>query len=54
MTLGRVLPDATPVVVLSDLGSPGQQVVTTTLQDLPNASVGPRTTVYVDPPPAGW
>ena len=53
-TLSRILPDQTPVTVLTELGSPTQNIVATTLEGLPRVPVGPRSTVYLDPPPAGW
>jgi tetrapyrrole methylase family protein/MazG family protein len=52
--LGRTLPDDTPVTGLVDLGSGDEQVVTVPLRRLGEISVGPRTSLYLDPPPTGW
>ncbi len=52
--LSRVLPDDTPVVVLDALGSSDESVSTMLLSALPGHEVGPRTTLFFDPPPVGW
>ena len=52
--LGRVLPDDTAVILLDSLGSADEQVEHLMLSDLPGHTAGPRTTLFVDPPPAGW
>lgn len=52
--LSRVLPDDTPVTVLAALGSPDELVTTTVLSALPGHEAGPRTTLFLDPPPVGW
>jgi tetrapyrrole methylase family protein/MazG family protein len=54
VALGRVLPDDTPVTVLDALGSPEETVESATLAALHGRDAGPRTTLFVDPPPAGW
>lgn len=52
--LGRVLVDETAVVVLDRLGDPDQVVVELELKALPSYRPGPRTSLFVDPEPAGW
>jgi tetrapyrrole methylase family protein/MazG family protein len=52
--LARVLPDTTPVVFLDALGSVDERVVSTNLGRVGLEHPGPRTTLVVDPPPAGW
>ncbi|MDJ0664323.1 MAG: nucleoside triphosphate pyrophosphohydrolase [Acidimicrobiia bacterium] len=52
--LGRVLDDATPVVVLDRLGDPDQVVLPLELGALAAYEPGPRTTLFIDPEPAGW
>ena len=52
--LGRVLDDATPVLVLDRLGDVDQVVLQTDLSDLASYTPGPRTTLFLDPEPAGW
>lgn len=52
--LGRVLPDETPVTVLDRLGEPDQMVETVPLHDLARHPAGPRTSLFLDPPPNGW
>lgn len=52
--LGRVLPDETPVTVLDRLGVPDQMVETVPLHDLARHPAGPRTSLFLDPPPNGW
>lgn len=52
--LGKVLPEDTPVTLLDSLGSADETVVQLVLSDLPGRDAGPRTTLFVDPPPAGW
>ena len=52
--LGRVLRDDTPIMVLNALGSADESVVTVPMSSLPRQTAGPRTTLYLDPPPAGW
>ncbi len=52
--LGRVLDDATPVVVLDRLGDPDQVVHPCELMEVASYEPGPRTTLFVDPEPAGW
>ncbi len=49
----RVLPEATPITVLADLGSDQASVETVGLRDLSPASAGPRTTLFLVPPSAG-
>jgi tetrapyrrole methylase family protein/MazG family protein len=52
--LGRVLPLETPVTFLDALGSPDERVIVTDLGGVGRLEPGPRTTLYLDPPPAGW
>ncbi|HEX9643230.1 MAG TPA: nucleoside triphosphate pyrophosphohydrolase [Acidimicrobiia bacterium] len=52
--LARVLPDTTPVVFLDALGSVDERVISTNLGTVGAEHPGPRTTLVVDPPPAGW
>ena len=52
--LGKVLRDDTPIMVLDALGSAEETVATLALSSLARQAVGPRTTLYLDPPPAGW
>jgi tetrapyrrole methylase family protein/MazG family protein len=52
--LGRVLEDRTPVVVLDRLGDEDQVVQQMDLADLAGFNPGPRTSLYLDPEPAGW
>ena len=53
-TLGRVLPMDTEVTFLDSLGSADERVVVTSLTDAARLEPGPRTSLYLDPPPAGW
>jgi tetrapyrrole methylase family protein/MazG family protein len=53
-SLGRVLRDNTPVTVLTALGSSDESVATVPLSEMVHQEAGPRTTVFLDPPPAGW
>ena len=52
--LGRVLADETPVVVLDRLGDPDQVVTELELCELATYEPGPRTSLFLDPEPAGW
>jgi len=52
--LGRVLPIETPVTLLDALGSPEERVIETDLENVVGLEPGPRTTLYLDPPLAGW
>lgn len=52
--LGRVLPDETPILVLDRLGDDDQVVALYSLSDLATYQPGPRTTLFLDPEPAGW
>lgn len=52
--LGRVLADETPVLVLDRLGDVDQVVLQTDLTGLAQYSPGPRTSLFLDPEPAGW
>lgn len=52
--LGRVLIDETPVLVLDRLGDPDQDILATDLSGLTSFEPGPRTTLFLDPEPAGW
>ena len=54
VALGRTLGGDTPVIVLDRLGGDDEAVVTTTLRDLPRYPSGPRTSLYLAPPPNGW
>ena len=53
-TLTRTLPDDARVTVLSNLGGDDQSVVVCSLADLAGQGVGPRTSVFLDPPLTGW
>jgi len=50
----RLLVPETEVVVLTDLGSPGERVERMTLEDLRGAQAGLRVSLYLDPVPPGW
>jgi tetrapyrrole methylase family protein / MazG family protein len=52
--LGRVLPDDTMVTVLEDLGGATESVRTLELSGVKAVTPGPRTSLYLDPPDAGW
>ncbi len=52
--LGRVLAEDTPIVVLDRLGDPDQVVVELELSRLVTYQPGPRTSLFLDPEPAGW
>lgn len=52
--LGKVLPFETAVTFLDALGSPDERVIVTDLEGVVRLEPGPRTTLYLDPPPAGW
>jgi tetrapyrrole methylase family protein/MazG family protein len=54
VALGRTLEGATPVTVLDRLGDADEVVTTTTLRDLVRYVPGPRTTLFLVPPPNGW
>jgi tetrapyrrole methylase family protein/MazG family protein len=53
-TLGKVLPDDTEVVFLDRLGGVDEVVERSTLTAVVDLTPGPRTTLFVDPPPVGW
>lgn len=53
-TLGKVLDGDTPVTVLDALGGSDERCFETTLAALSVIKPGPRTTLYLDPPPVGW
>lgn len=52
--LGRVLAHDTPITVLADLGSPTESITETTLEKLPRAPTGPRTSAFLLPQQVGW
>ncbi len=52
--LGRVLEDNTTVLVLDRLGDPDEVVLEMKLVDLWAYVPGPRTSLFLDPEPAGW
>jgi tetrapyrrole methylase family protein / MazG family protein len=52
--LARVLPDDSPITVLDRLGEPDQMVAAIPLHDVSRHPTGPRTTLYLVPPPNGW
>ncbi len=52
--LGRVLTDETPVLILDRLGDSDEVIMATQLSDLASYEPGPRTTLFLDPEPAGW
>jgi tetrapyrrole methylase family protein/MazG family protein len=54
VTLGRVLPDDLEIVVADALGSPDRSVQRVPLSEVSRRPCGPRTTLFFDPPPAGW
>ncbi len=51
--LARTLQADVPVVVVHDAGGPAATVRTVPLAELQREEVGPRTTLFLDPPPAG-
>jgi len=54
VALGRTLPDATPVTVLDRLGDDDEVVRTMPLHEVSGYACGPRTTLFLRPPPNGW
>ncbi len=52
--LGRVLEGTVPVSVISRAGSSDETVTVVPLADLHTADVDHLTSLFVDPPPAGW
>jgi len=52
--LAKVLPDDTPVTYLDSLGARDETVITVPLSQLARLEPGPRTSLYLDPPPVGW
>lgn len=52
--LSRVLDDETKVLVLDRLGDPDRVVEEFVLSDLTTYKPGPRTSLFLDPEPAGW
>jgi tetrapyrrole methylase family protein/MazG family protein len=52
--LGKVLEDDTDVLVLDRLGDPDEVVRSMDLAQLPSYTPGPRTSLFLDPEPAGW
>jgi tetrapyrrole methylase family protein/MazG family protein len=52
--LGKVLDEATQVLVLDRLGDTDEDILTTDLAALTAYQPGPRTTLFVNPEPAGW
>jgi tetrapyrrole methylase family protein/MazG family protein len=52
--LGKVLDDDTPVLILDRLGDPDEIVLESQLSDIAGYEPGPRTTLFLDPEPAGW
>ena len=53
-TLLKILDDATKVLILDRLGDSDQVVESLTLAEVSSYSPGPRTSLFVDPGPAGW
>ncbi|MEA2002374.1 MAG: nucleoside triphosphate pyrophosphohydrolase [Actinomycetota bacterium] len=51
---GRVLQDDTTVMVLDRLGDTDEVILETNLADLWSYVPGPRTSLFLDPEPAGW
>jgi tetrapyrrole methylase family protein / MazG family protein len=51
--LGRVVPEGTEVVVLTELGSPGASVVSVTVDEVDPGLAGPRTSIFLSPEPGG-
>lgn len=54
LTLGRVLPDSFTVTLLDRVGDDDATVTEMTLADLPRASTGPRSTLFVAAADVGW
>jgi tetrapyrrole methylase family protein/MazG family protein len=52
--LGRVLDGPTSITVMDDLGGQAERVVIVELALLHEQPVGPRTTLFLDPPAVGW
>jgi len=52
--LAKVLPDDTPITYLDSLGTAEEAVITVPLSRLARLVPGPRTSLYLDPPPVGW
>jgi tetrapyrrole methylase family protein/MazG family protein len=52
--LSRVLDGDVTVMVIRDAGSPAETVATVRLADLHSAAVDERTSLFIDPPLAGW
>lgn len=52
--LGRVLDDSTQVLVLDRLGDPDEVVQSVELAELSSYEPGARTSLFLDPEPAGW
>jgi tetrapyrrole methylase family protein/MazG family protein len=53
-SLGKVLDGETPVVFLDSLGGPNERIERIPLRRLDELVPGPRTSLFVDPPPVGW
>ncbi len=54
IALGRTLPDTTEVTMLDRLGDDDARVVTMPLRGMASFDAGPRTSLFLDPPPNGW
>ena len=54
VALGRTLPGETPVTMLDRLGDADAVVATMPLHAASGFPTGPRTSLFVDPPPNGW
>ena len=52
--LGKVLDDTTSVLVLDRLGDADEVVIELSLGELASYNPGPRTSLVLDPEPAGW
>lgn len=52
--LSRVLEPDVAVTVIRDAGSPRETIIVVPLGELHSADVDERTTLFLDPPPAGW
>ena len=54
LALGRMLPDSFAVTMLDRLGDDDETSLSMTIGDLPRATTGPRSTLFVPPADVGW
>jgi tetrapyrrole methylase family protein/MazG family protein len=52
--LGRVLSHDSSLILLENLGAPDERIITTTVEMLPRAEVGPRVSAFQAAHEAGW